>query len=170
MMQTPIMNRRPSHPARTGTDARVRTLVVDDSPMMLKILAQVLGDAGNFDLIGTATDGCQALRHVSELSPDLVVMDVHMPQLNGIQATDYIKHRECPPRVIIVTSDDSAVTRSMAEKAGADGLVLKQGDLRLRLTGTLHKLFGPHGSRRRLSCGSSRQRPPAAQAKQDRHL
>ena len=138
--------------------------------MMLKALAQILEEAGNFDLVGSATDGYQALRHVSELSPDLVVMDFHMPQLNGIQATDYIKHRESPPRVIIVTSDDSAVTKSMAEKAGADGLVLKQEDLRPRLMGTLQKLFGPGGSRRRISWGVSRPTPPAAPAKQDQHV
>ena len=143
--------------------------MVDDSPMMLKTLAQILEQAGNFDLVGTATNGCQALRHVSELSPELVVMDVNMPQLNGLQATDYIKHRECPPTVIIVTSDDSAATRSMAEKAGADGVVVKQGDLGLRLMGTLHKLFGPGASRRRMSCSVSLTTPPATPAKQEAH-
>src|SRR5208337_991740 len=79
---------------------RIRTLVVDDSPSMLKVLAQSLEEAGNFDLVGTATDGCQALRQVSALSPELVLMDIHMPRLNGIQATRFIKQRERPPVVI----------------------------------------------------------------------
>lgn len=52
---------------------RIRTLVVDDSPWMLRILPRVLEEAGHFDLIATATDGCQALRHVAALSPELVV-------------------------------------------------------------------------------------------------
>ena len=169
-MQTLVTNRRPMHPGKAAPGTRVRTLVVDDSPMMLKILAQILEQAGNFDLVGSATDGYQALRYMSELSPDLVLMDFHMPQLNGIQATNYIKHRECPPRVIIVTSDDSAVTKSMAEKAGADGLVVKQGDLRLRLMGALQKLFGPGGLRRRISGGVSCATPPAVPAKRDHPL
>jgi len=143
---------------------------VDDSPMMLKLVARILEQAGDFDLVGTATNGVQALRHVSELSPELVVMDVNMPQLNGLQATDCIKHRECPPTVIIVTSDDSAATRSMAEKAGADEVVVKQGDLGLRLMGTLQKLFGPGASRRRTPCGVSHTTPPAAPAKQEAHV
>jgi len=130
------------------SDAGVSTLVVDDSPFMLKTLAQILKEAGNFDLVGTATDGCQALRYVSMLSPELVLMDVRMPRLNGIQATRCIKQREHPPVVIIVTSDDSPVTKATAEEAGADGFVTKQGNLRHRLISVLQGLFGPNGARR----------------------
>jgi len=125
----------------------IKTLVVDDTPLMLKILVQIVEDAGNFDLVGTASDGCQALRYVSLLSPELVLMDVHMPRLNGIQATRCIKQREHPPVVIIVTSDDSPVTKSMAEKAGADAFVIKQGNLRHRLLAALLNLFGPNGAK-----------------------
>jgi CheY-like chemotaxis protein len=115
---------------------------------MLKILAQILEESGNFDLVGTATDGCQALRYVSMLSPELVLMDLHMPRLNGIQATRYIKQREHSPIVILVTSDDSPVTKATAPEAGADGFVVKQGNLRHRLIGALQDLFGPNGARR----------------------
>jgi len=127
---------------------RVKTLVVDDSPFMLKILAQILEEAGNFDLVGTATDGCQALRYVTMLSPELVLMDVHMPRLNGIQATRCIKQREHPPVVIITTSDDSSVAKTTADDAGADGFVSKKNNLRHRMLGTLQELFGSNGARR----------------------
>ena len=127
---------------------RIKTLVVDDSPFMLKILVQILKEAGNFDLVGTATDGCQGVRYVSLLSPELVLMDAHMPRLSGIQATRYIKLREYPPEVIIVTSDDSTVMKAMAEEAGADGFVIKDGNLRHRLITALQDLFGPNGARR----------------------
>jgi len=120
---------------------RIRTLVVDDSPFMLKILAQTVEAAGSFDLVGSATDGPKALRYVSMLLPDLVVMDLHMPGLNGIQATRYMKQREHPPVVIIVSSDDSS--KATAELAGADAFVSKGGNLRHRMIGTLHNLFGP---------------------------
>ena len=142
------MNTRPINLAEAISDTRVRTLVVDDSPFMLKILAQILKEAGKFDLIGTASNGCQALRYVSMLSPELVLMDVHMPRLNGIQATRYIKQREHSPIVILVTSDDSPVTKATAAEAGADGFVIKQGNLRHRLIGALQDLFKRNGARR----------------------
>src|SRR5258705_14018888 len=93
---------------RVTLHARIRTLVVNDSPFMLKTLAQILKQMANFDLVGTATNGCQALRQVSALSPDLVLMDIHLSCLNGIQATEHIKHRyfkqrEHPPVVLIIT-------------------------------------------------------------------
>lgn len=124
-------------------EARVKTILVDDSPFMLKILAQLLQEAGNFDLIGTASNGCQALRYVSSLSPELVLMDVNMPHLNGIEATRYIKQREHPPKIIITTSDDSAAAKAMAQEAGADGFVKKDGNLRQQMIDVLQELFGP---------------------------
>jgi Response regulator containing a CheY-like receiver domain and an HTH DNA-binding domain len=126
---------------------RIRTLVVDDSLFMLKILAQLLEADDGFELVGTATDGRKALRYVSVLSPDLV-LDLHMPGLNGIQATRYIKDHEHPPAVIIVTSDDSPVTKATADDAGADAFVSKDGNLRHQLIGALQNLFGPSGEKR----------------------
>jgi len=147
-MEMVVMNPHALNPAEATSNTRVQTLVVDDSPFMLKVLAQILEEAGYFDLVGTATDGCQALRYVSMLSPELVLMDVHMPRLNGIQATRYIKQREHAPIIIIVTSDDNTVTKTTAEDAGADGFVIKQGNLRHRLISALQDLFGPGGARR----------------------
>ena len=125
------------------SNTRVRTLVVDDSPFVLKILAELLEEAGKFELIGTASNGCQALRYVATLSPDLVLMDVHMPHLNGIEATRYIKQREHPPTVIITTLDDNAAAKAMAEEAGADGFISKDANFRQHMIDVLRKLFGP---------------------------
>jgi CheY-like chemotaxis protein len=130
------------------SQTRVTTLVVDDSPFMLKILTQILEAAGDFDLVGTATNGCQALRYVSMLSPDLVLMDIHMPGLNGIQVTRSIKQSEHPPVVILTSSDDRSVTKTTAEQAGADAFVSKEGNLRYRLMGALQNLFGQRGEKR----------------------
>jgi DNA-binding NarL/FixJ family response regulator len=126
----------------------IRTLVVNDSPSMLKILAQVLKQAANFDLVGSATNGFQALRKVHALSPDLVLIDVHLPCLNGIQATQYIKQGENPPAVVIISSDTRPVKKAMAEKAGADGFLSKKGDLQHRLICALDALFAPNGANR----------------------
>jgi DNA-binding NarL/FixJ family response regulator len=138
-----VMNSRPLHLEGATSETRVRTLVVDDSPTMLTLLTGILKRAGHFDLVGTATDGWRALREASVLSPELVLMDIQLPHLNGIQATQCIKDFEHPPVVIIVTSDDSPFARSMAEQAGADGFIVKAEDLNLRLPRLLQDLFGP---------------------------
>src|SRR5258708_12692992 len=101
---------------RVTLHARIRTLVVDDSPFMLKLLAQILKQMANFDLVGTATNGGQALRQVSALSPDLVLMDVHFPGLNGIQAIQYIKQRNHPPAVVIIPSNPLPIPHKLPQK------------------------------------------------------
>ena len=152
---------------RATSQTRVTTLVADDSPFMLKTLSQILERAGNFDLVGTATDGCQALRYVAMLSPGLVLIDLHMPHLNGIHATRYLKERENPPVVIIITSDDSFASKEMAEEAGADAFVSKAGNLSYELLTVLQNLFGPHGERREAPGGFSFENRPAGCAKQE---
>jgi DNA-binding NarL/FixJ family response regulator len=94
-------------------------------------------------------------------------MDLHLPRLNGIQATRYIKQREQPPAVIIITSDDSSLAKSMAETAGADGFIVKTDNLGLRLTRTLKSFFGPNGARRTAANSTPRQNAPAAHPHQD---
>src|SRR5437899_8540750 len=159
------MNTQPRN--RTNiSQTRVTTLVVDDSPFMLKILTQILETAGDFDLVGAATNGRQALRYVSMLLPDLVLMDIHMPGLNGIQVTRYIKQSEHPPVVILTSSDDSSVTKTSAEEAGADAFVSKEGNLRHQLMGALQNLFGPSGEKRE-AVGISFQNRLAGYSKQE---
>jgi len=104
---------------------------------MQKTLTQVLAGEPNFRLIGSATDGRQAVRLVLALKPELVLMDYRMPFLDGMEATRRVKRFDNPPRVIIVTSDDSPGCRALAKAAGADGLVIKGGCLQVKL----HELF-----------------------------
>src|SRR6267378_5740761 len=119
----------------------VRTLIADDSPLMLKTLAQILALEGNFTLVGTATDGCQAVRQALTMEPELVLMDYRMPHLNGLGATRLIRQSENPPLIIIVTSDDTPSGEALAKAAGADGFVKKGGNLRNQLRSLLQKLF-----------------------------
>jgi CheY-like chemotaxis protein len=124
------------------TNRRVRTLIADDSHFALKALAQILELEGRFTLVGTATDGCQAILRVLDKKPDLVLMDNLMPHLSGIEATRRIKQFENPPLVIIVTSDDSSNCKTLAKAAGADGFVSKGGDLRHQLRLLFQELYG----------------------------
>ena len=146
--RTVNMTTRPFRPAETIPATRVGSLVVADSPFMLKILAQTLRDAGDFDLVGTATRAHQALRHVSAVSPELVLMDIEMPDLNSIQGTRYMKQREHPPVVILISSHNNPVTKSLAEQAGADGFVSTEVNFRHRLISVLENLFGSSQVRR----------------------
>jgi CheY-like chemotaxis protein len=119
------------------TPRQVRALIADDSIFGLKALARLLTLEGNFSLVGTATDGCQAVRQVSTLQPELVLMDYHMPHMHGIEATRFIKQFKNPPLVIIVTANNTSECRALAKAAGADGFVDKAGDLH----GQLHMIF-----------------------------
>ena len=96
---------------------KVRTLIADDSPLMLRILAQVLASEGNFTLVGTVTDGRQAVRQTLNMKPDLVLMDYRMPHINGMEATRSIKQFQNPPLVIIVTSNDTPECKALAKVA-----------------------------------------------------
>ena len=145
------MKTSPLLPVEPNPATRVRTVVVNDSPFMLKILAQTLDEAGDFDLVGTATNAYQALRHMSTLSPELVLMDIHIPGLNGIEATRWMKQSEHRPCVILISSHSTAGTKSLAEQAGADGFLSKEVNFRRRLIRALKKLFEtsrPLGSRK----------------------
>ena len=120
----------------------IRTLLVNDSPFMLKTLARILVQEGNITVVGAATDGRQALQYTLDLSPELVLMDFHLPHLNGAEATRYIKQFVNPPIVFIVTSDDSSSSRTMSKTAGADAFIVKSGGLHAQLRSKLQEWFG----------------------------
>jgi CheY-like chemotaxis protein len=120
----------------------VRTLLVDHSPLMLKILAQILAAEGKFIVVGSATDGCQALRQIVELAPELVLMDFNLPDLDGAQATRCVKHFRNPPIVFVLSSVDSFSSREMCKTAGADAFVVKSEDLQAQLRAKLQEWFG----------------------------
>ena len=111
---------------------------------MLKLLVETLKGLGDFELVGSAADGVQALRQVLALSPDLVLIDFDMPHLNGIRASEYIKRFQPPPIVVLVTADNTAATRTTARAAGVDAVVTKGVDLRDRLICALSELFTLH--------------------------
>jgi DNA-binding NarL/FixJ family response regulator len=132
--------------AEYGTDQAavdnwpIRTVVVDDSPIMLKTLSLFLERGNGFQLVGTATDGYHAVRRVVELEPDLVLMDLRLPGMNGLDATRQIKARSPATAVIMVTADDTPACRAAASAAGTDDFVGKWQML-TQLPAALGKLF-----------------------------
>lgn len=127
----------PPNPGKTS----IRTLLVDDSPLMLKILTQILAKEGGFTVVGAALNGRQALQYAATLSPDLILMDFEMPHLNGAEATRYIKQFADPPIIFMVTSDDNSIFRMMSKTAGADAFIVKSGDLPAQLKTKLRECF-----------------------------
>jgi RNA polymerase sigma factor (sigma-70 family) len=105
---------------------KTRILIADDHGIVRKGLRLQLEQNGNFEVVGEATDGRAAARMAEELSPDIVIIDIAMPNLNGIQATTLIVKKNPQTGVIILSmhSDETYITRALA--AGARGYLLKE--------------------------------------------
>lgn len=107
------------------TQEPIRVLVVDDSSMMRNMLFQLLGAQTDMVVIGAAATGHEAVLRAGELQPDIVLMDIHMPDLDGIQATWLVSSKVPLGGVIMVTSEERIDFLQKAMTAGAQGYVLK---------------------------------------------
>jgi len=104
---------------------RLRTLLVDDNQAFLVLQKHLLAPIERIEVVGFGHDGYDAVRLADELRPDLIVIDLVMPGMGGLQATRLIKAQDHPPLVIIASHYDDAEHREHAAKAGADGFVGK---------------------------------------------
>lgn len=102
----------------------IRVLLVDDQPLVRAGLAMVLGGVDDIEVVGEAADGSEAVRSARELRPDVVLMDVRMPVMDGIDATRLIA-REQYARVMVLTTFDADEHVYGALRAGASGFLLK---------------------------------------------
>jgi DNA-binding NarL/FixJ family response regulator len=102
-----------------------RVLIVDDDPLVRSALTLMLGGQGDVTVIGEAPDGREGVRMARELSPDVVLMDIRMPVLDGLAATRLLHAEPEPPRVIVLTTFDADDYVVGALAAGADGFLLK---------------------------------------------
>lgn len=84
----------------------LRTLIVDDEPLAIERLQILAGQQDGVSLVGTASDGASALRMVDALAPDLVLCDIAMPDLNGLEVAAALDRLDCPPAVVFVTAFD----------------------------------------------------------------
>ena len=118
----------------------VRTLLVDDNPEFLGAAARFLATDPEIEVVGQALSARKAIEEVTRLQPDLVLMDVAMPEMNGLVATRHIKERPNPPRVIVLTLHDNDEYRAQARAAGADGYVSKS-EFGTQLLPLIHTLY-----------------------------
>ena len=103
----------------------IRVLLVDDDPLVRSALSMMLGGQDGITVVGQAPDGAQGVRMAREQRPDVVLMDIRMPLLNGIDATAQLHSQPDPPRVLVLTTyqADDYVLDALA--AGAAGFLLK---------------------------------------------
>lgn len=105
---------------------KIRVLIADDHALVREGLISLLAHYDDIDVIGEASDGIEAIKHASELKPDIILMDIGMPKLGGLEATLEIK-KTCPDvKIIVLTQYDDREYVSRFLKAGVSGYLLKR--------------------------------------------
>jgi YesN/AraC family two-component response regulator len=108
-----------------GRQAILRVLIVDDSDAVRRGLTRLLQPQGDIEIIGESSDGQDAIRKTQQYKPDVVLMDVSMPVMNGLDAARKIKHDFPSTVVLMVTQFESASFAREAVSAGAAAYILK---------------------------------------------
>lgn len=143
---------------------RIRILIVDDHALLRQGLRQVLELEPDLEVVGEAQDGFEAVAKARELAPDVVLMDINMPGLNGIEATRRVRREMPDVRVLVLTIHDDDEYLREAAQAGVSGYVLKDVEPRelvraVRLSAAGRPYLHPDMGGRLLS--SLLARPPA---------
>jgi len=102
-----------------------QVLIVDDSPEVRRELGMLLPLAGDIEVVGEAADGREAIRLVEALQPQVILLDLQMPVMDGYEAARQIKRRWPTCRVVALTVHDDAAAPQRAQQAGADAFVVK---------------------------------------------
>lgn len=128
----------------------IRVLLVDDNPGFLESASLLLAAHPRIVVVGKAHSGAEALTKIPHLTPDLILIDLVMPEMNGLETTRQIKIGKSPPRVIILTLYDNAEYRDAALAVGADGFVAKP-EVGTRLCPLICELF-KNGKHLEIAC------------------
>jgi len=116
---------------------RIKILIADDQWDFRNVLHNFLDGLPNVSVIGEAMNGNDAVKKVEELLPDVVLMDISMPLINGIEATRIIKQRWPATKILVVSNFDDPNYRNQALEAHADGFIAKSD-----LMPSLEVMFG----------------------------
>ena len=119
-----------------------RLLLVDDHPMMRRGIRQLLELEEGFVVVGEANNGLEALKLVGELTPDLVLLDNNMPQINGVETLKRLREQGYQGKVLLFTVSDEESDVRDAMRFGADGYLLKDMEPELLIAGLRDALHG----------------------------
>ena len=103
----------------------VRVLLIDDDALVRAGLRMILSSAEDLEVVGEVDDGVRAVAAVREHRPDVVLMDIRMPEMDGITATAAVRRLDAPPQVIVLTTFQADEQVMSALRAGAAGFLLK---------------------------------------------
>lgn len=117
----------------------IRVLVVDDHPVLRAGVAAMLGNEADMIVVGEASDGAEGIARFRALRPDVVMMDLQMPGMNGVDATAAIRSEAPSARIIVLTTFSGDVQAVRALRAGASGYLLKNG-LRTQMVEAIRKV------------------------------
>jgi len=136
-----------------NTPMSIRVVIADDQPLVRTGLRMILSAEPDLEVVGEATDGATAIEVCRELAPDVVLMDVRMPEVDGIEATREVTATEDPPRVLVLTTFDLDEVVYDALRAGASGFLLKDAPedrltTAIRVVAEGGSLFAPSVTRR----------------------
>jgi DNA-binding NarL/FixJ family response regulator len=131
----------------------IRVIIADDQTLVREGIATLVDIEPDIEVVGQASDGAEAVELARHLQPDLVVMDIRMPILDGIEATRRLMAEPVPPRVLVLTTFDLDENLFLAMKAGASGFLLKdvrRGQLAAAIRAVMlgDALIDPHVTRR----------------------
>ncbi len=118
----------------------IRILLVDDNFSFLEAAARFLASDTNIEIIGQISSSLDAIQQVGQLQPDLILMDIAMPEVNGLEATRSIKAQPNAPRVIILTLYDNQEYRTASKAVKADGFIAKS-EFGAQLLPLIHSMF-----------------------------
>ncbi|MBA9005498.1 response regulator transcription factor [Thermomonospora cellulosilytica] len=106
-------------------NAPARILIVDDDALVRLGLSMMLAGAEDLEIVGEVADGAEVFGAVNEHRPDVVLMDIRMPRMDGLAATERLRARRDPPEVVVMTTFDTDEHILRAMRAGACGFLLK---------------------------------------------
>jgi DNA-binding NarL/FixJ family response regulator len=137
----------------------IRVLAVDDEPMVCAHLRTILGSSGDIEVVAEAHDGLEALTQIDAVRPDVVLLDLRMPGLDGLGALDRIAARPDPPVVVVLTTFDADEHVLRALHAGAIGFLVKSTppeDLiqLVRVAAEGHTVLSPAAARRLIAAST----------------
>ncbi|WP_458068265.1 response regulator [Rhodanobacter sp. BL-MT-08] len=121
----------------------IRVLVVDDHPLLREGIVGVVNSQPDMLIVGEASDGLDAIEHFRKLRPDVTLMDLQMPGMDGLEAITILRKEFADAIILVLTTYKGDVQALRAIKAGAQGYLLK-GALRKELVDTIRNVFAGH--------------------------